>query len=569
MSHQARTKSVALCNPVLLDSEGEIRPDHGGELLRCYIVDPTANDNSRRAARENLARTPVFADISDDLLDPEASADDAWIVHEGLELPFELRTLEGMSAVVRWVRFYATEGRGRMNQYLARAGRFRAMIEDELRAAQAPKDLLWVVAIESNFDPTAGSHAGATGLWQFMARTAQSRGLRVDREVDERYDVEQSTRAAIGYLLMQKGRFGSWPLALAAYNAGSGHVRSSIRTGEVTELDAMARYGVVYQDARSYAAKIMAIALIARNLEYFGFQGVVADAPITWDSVRVEEAVRLSLIADAAGVSADAVIALNPALRARAVPRGGYDVRIPAGTFETFVRSYDRVASRYGREHSTVTLRFGESPATIARREGIPERVLRAVNGFGPSESLPYGTQLVIPESSRRERASASSASSEKPVVVIAEQRFEYPERTRVFYQTLSHDTLSEIADFFGVSRYQLAAWNELDPNATIWAGMILQIFVAPDFDTSSAVLFGEDEVQILRVGTPEWSAWRQAEQSSSTPAARRSHKIRAGDTVLGIANRYGVDPSDIVRWNRLRDASHIVIGQELWVSPR
>lgn len=559
----------AWCTPILITRAGETTVDHATPLLQCVVADPRQNDNQTRVSRTNSSVEVLLARLSDG--DGEVVEDVSWVVHEGLDLPFGLASLEGMGGVARWVRFYASEGRGRMNSYLARAGRYRALIEEELAAADAPKDLLWVVAIESNFDPTAGSHAGAAGLWQFMARTAQSRGLRVDREVDERYDVVRSTREAISYLMMQKERFGSWPLALAAYNAGSGHVRSSIRAHEVTELDAMARRGVVYQDARSYAAKIIAIGLIARNAKYFGFDGVVPERPIEWDVVRVDDNVRLSLIADAAGVSAAEVIALNPALRTRTVPRGGAEVRIPKGTFQRFVHEYDRVASRYGKEHSIVPLRFGESVANVARREGIPERVLRAVNGFSSSDRIPYGTELIVPESSRRTEESSTQRTSAKPVVVVAEREFAYENRKRIFYQTLAHDTLREIAEFFQVSHFQLAAWNELDPSATLWGGMMLQIYVADDFDHSGAVVFSEDEVQVLRIGTPEWSAWRQSDESTSAsqPAPRRQHKVKAGDTVLGIANRYGVDPQDIVRWNRLRDSAHIVIGQELWVSPR
>lgn len=563
----------AICRPVLLAGE-RIVDDHGTPLIQCIVVDEDRNDNAVRARRNGAVATSILAlaphgePTDAEVLVPSADAD--WLSRENLALPFDLRSLDGMSGVAGWVRYYTTDGRRRIQSYFARAGRYQAMIEDELRNQDAPLDLLWVVAIESNFEPEAGSSAGARGLWQFMERTAISRGLRVDREVDERLDVERSTREAITYLKLQQTRFGSWPLALAAYNAGSGHVRSSIREHGVTELDAMERYGAVYQDARAYAAKIIAIALIARNRAYFGFDAVVPDAPVEWDTVTVEEDVRLSLIADAAGVPASQVIALNPALRARAVPRGGYDVRIPKGTFGTFVQSYDRVASRYGKAHSSVVLRFGETLATVARREGIPERVLRAVNGFSSSERVPYGTVLVVPESSRRPTTTSATA-TEKPTIVVAETEFSYPDRARVFYQANPLDRLTEIAEYFGVSPYQLAAWNELDPNATIWGGMVFQLWIDPNFNLDEAIVLREEDVDIVRMGTPEWVAWRQQDESTSerTPApARRSHRVRAGDTVLRIAGRYGVDASDIVRWNRLRDSQHIVIGQDLWVSP-
>lgn len=576
-------QDLRVCVPVLLDEQGEATRDHAYPLVRCLIADRSQNDN---AARENARVQSVIATVHDEEhldelddidLDYQSIGDaeelSPWFDNASLDYPFGLSSLRGMREVERFVAFYSQDGRGRIHSYFSRAGRYQDMILEELERQDAPRDLLWVVALESNFDPTARSRVGAAGLWQFMPRTAVARGMTIGGGVDERLDPEIATREGIRYLHYQLERFGSWPLALAAYNAGSGHVRGQIRAHGVTELDAMERYGAVYQGARSYAAKIIAVALIDRNREHFGFEAVMPDEPWSYDTVRMEEAVRLSLIADAAGVGVDEVMALNPALTGRAIPRGGWDVRLPEGSFETFVRSYDRVAERWGKEHTSVVLRFGETPAMIAERFDIPERVLRAVNGFDSSEKVPYGAELVVPESSRRSRGapSAPAASREEPTVIVPPHTFDYRDRARLFYEVHDRDTLQEIADFFEVSVYELAAWNELDARSTIWRGMTLQIFVDAEFDASTAIVLAEEECNVVVMGSPEWVAWREAEAASeraTSARARRRHTVRAGDTVLGIANRYGVDASDIVRWNRLRDSGHIVIGQELLVSP-
>lgn len=576
---------ATLCVPIVVDEQGNAVRDHGYPIVRCVIADRSANDNVQRnnRFRRSIQALPATAgdlpeSVEHALADEEEtfllseSTHAAWFDNNSIILPFDLDSLDGLSEVERYVSYYISEGRGRIVSYFARAGRYRALIEDELRAQGAPLDLLWVVAVESGFDPTVRSRAGAAGLWQFMPRTAQSRGLTVDREVDERLDPEIATREGIRYLAYQLERFGSWPLALAAYNAGSGHVRGQIREYGVTELDAMARYGSVYQGARSYAAKIIAIALIARNRAHFGFDSVVEDAPITWDTVEIRSPVRLSLIADAAGTDAADIIALNPALVGKAVPKQGWNVRIPKDSFETFVRNYDRVAERYGTEHATTVLRFGETPGMVAQRYDIPERVLRAVNGFSSSDRVPYGSTLVIPQSSRRTQGapSAPAASADAPTVVVPAQEFLYPTRQHIFYEVRAQDTLKDIGEFFDVSPHEIAAWNELDVRSTLWSGMVLQLWVAGDRSLDDALVLHADDVTIVRMGTPEWAAWRRSQSDHvEVSRSRRVHKVRPGDTVLRIASRYGVDAKDIVRWNRLSDSGRIVIGQELFVSAR
>lgn len=572
------TVPTSVCVPVAWEDDAEIERDYAFPIVRCIVSDRSGNQNNERvqyvvSSHHRDGRVPEeLADIDYSEL-PDGDTLSPWFDNDALDYPFGLQSLKGMREVERFVGFYTTQARGRIHSYFSRAGKYQDIILAELERQGAPRDLLWVVAIESNFEPVIHSSAGAAGLWQFMPRTAVSRGMTVGGGVDERLDPTIATREGVSYLLYQLERFGSWPLALAAYNAGSGHVRGQIRAHGVTELDAMERYGSVYQGARSYAAKIIAIALIDRNRAHFGFDAVVPEAPWVWDEVRIDEPVRLSLIADAAGVRAEEVIELNPALTGRAVPREGWTVRIPKGTFETFVRSYDRVADRWGKEHTSVVLRFGETPNMIAQRFDIPERVLRAVNGFSSGDTIPYGSELVVPESSRRSRGSttSSASSSEKPTIVVPEQRYQYPNRQRVFYEVHLHDTLQDIADFFEVSRFELAAWNELDPRSTIWDGMTLQIFVAKDFELERAVVLREEESHVVVVGSPEWAAWRRAQEEesrASSSRARRRHVVRPGDTVLRIANRYGVEARDIVRWNNLRDSGHIVIGQELLVSP-
>ena len=480
-----------------------------------------------------------------------------------LELPFGLDSLAGRELVHHYIRYYQREGRTVMTRWLARAGRYRALVEEEAARQGAPADLLWVAAVESGFDPLALSRVGAAGMWQFMPRTGRAEGMRIDADLDERLDIVTATRHGIAYLLKQQQRFGSWPLALAAYNAGSGHVRSEIERVTATDLDALERHDAVYRNARNYAARIIAIATIARNTTFFGFDHIVPDEPWRYDVVELPARTRLGVVAEAAGASLDELVALNPHLLRQVTVSDGQEVRLPPGSAGRFSERFDRIERRYRSGYETVQLRFGETIGHVAQRYGVPERVIRSVNQLPSRGPVAYGIELQVP-------SGGSGASVEAPpVVLVPDVRVAAPGRARIFYEVQAGDTLDAVAAHLAVDPWDLAAINDLDVAATLWPGFVLQVFVDRERDLSDTLHWAEDEVRVLVKGSAEHQAWEAAEQARSRPTrARQTHTVRSGDTVLRIARRYGVEPADIIRWNRLDREGRIVIGQELTVSP-
>jgi membrane-bound lytic murein transglycosylase D len=264
--------------------------------------------------------------VDDDELDSAETAALSRLQMPDLKLSLSKQT-------IKYVRYFTRSDRGRdhFETWLKRSGRFQEMIQTELRARNMPEDLIWLAMIESGFDPTARSPAGAVGLWQFMPATGSVYGLRQTRQMDQRKNPKLATQAAVHHLRDLYVRFGDWNLALAAYNMGYEQLLNRIDEYGTADFNELVRQGGLPSETSKYVPKIAAAALVANNLEKFGFENVEINKP--WDGAEVPVPPRTSLatLAKAAGVSTSVIKKLNPDLLGDAVPggKGDYLVLVP------------------------------------------------------------------------------------------------------------------------------------------------------------------------------------------------------------------------------------------------
>ena len=150
--------------------------------------------------------------------------------------------------------------------YLKRASRWFPIIEDILKEEGVPNDFKYLAVIESGLSQVS-SPAGASGFWQFMKKTAPEYGLEVSHTVDERYDVEKSTRAACEYLKESYIRFGSWSLAAASYNMGQYGVEKRLEEQRVDN------YWDLHLNTETgrYVYRMLAIKEVMNSPEKYGF----------------------------------------------------------------------------------------------------------------------------------------------------------------------------------------------------------------------------------------------------------------------------------------------------------
>jgi hypothetical protein len=238
-----------------------------------------------------------------------------WDVGERLEREF-LLSLGNPAQVVLWLK---------------RSSRYFPYIERELARAGLPEDLKYVAVIESALLPGAYSHASALGIWQFISSTAKRYGLSVTTGWDERRNPERSTAAALAYLRELRQRFGDWPLALAAYNAGEPRIEQAMRHQDVSSYYQLA----LSEETERYVFRALAAKLILSEPERYGFEVPHEQRyrPYDADVVEIELRDRVTVVdlARQAGSFYRELKALNPEIVEDSLSKGRYSIRVPKG----------------------------------------------------------------------------------------------------------------------------------------------------------------------------------------------------------------------------------------------
>lgn len=504
----------------------------------------------------------------------------------GLIKPFGLDCLH-QPAVREYLALYSSTGSKGFKVWLQRSGKWHDIVEQVMREEGVPGDLLYLAMIESGFKTRVKSPKAAGGMWQFMPGTGVEMGLRIDAWVDERFDPIKSAHAAARYLKKQYQRFESWPLAMAAYNGGPGLVNAAIDKYNTNDFFKLVAYGAMFDETRRYAPKILAAATIGKNPEAFGYGGLQLEKPLRFDSVEVPGGTRLEQIAEASGSKLETIEELNPELlKHQTPPNELWIVRIPKGSAHAFVEKFDKLNTKY-KSTETYDVRFGETIEILSERSGQPARVIRALNHMDSKEAAPYGASILLPSGSKakiaasiqKQREAAASGTlkdDDKRLVLVPPPTFSLPKHQRVFYMTQKGDRIGAIAEAFGVTPTQLALWNDIDIYAKLRPKMILQIYVEPNRDLSGIETIYENEAHIVIKGSNEHRAMLDAKsrttQSKAKAAAATTsskvvyHTVGKGDTLSKIAKKYGVSIDNLMKWNKLKNASAIRKGQKLIV---
>jgi len=329
-------------------------------------------------------------------------------------------------------------GHAHLLRSLERAGKYKDMISKILREEGVPQDLIYLAVAESGFQPQAlNAKSGAGGMWQFMPTGAY--GLARNGWVDERFDPEKSSRAYARYIKSLYNQFGDWYLAMAAYDWGPGYVqRSVMRTGYADYWE-LYRRNALPQETKNYVPGISAAIIMAKNPKQYGLDTLVPDEPVVSDTVNVNYAVDLRLVADVTASSLPEIVALNPSLLHMTTPRDiDFDLHLPVGTHDLYLARIKQVP-----EDKRASWRFhvvhpGESLDAIAAALHSRSSDIASANGIATSAMVETGDELIVPV--------AAAVSIARPLRYI----------------TRAGDTLVTVADRFNISVSDLKRWNHL-----------------------------------------------------------------------------------------------------------
>lgn len=235
--------------------------------------------------------------------------------------------------VARWIKYFQTSGQSMFKRWLERSYKYFPMIKRELEKNNLPKDLAYMVMIESGFAPQATSHADAVGPWQFIESTGNRYGLRTLWWLDERRDFKKSTLAAIRYVRDLYNEFDSWYLVAASYNMGENGLRRLIQKHQSKDYWRLIELKALPKETAEYVPKLLAAILIAKAPSLYGFRSLQPLEPLSYQIINVPGGTYLDDLADFIGVTRKSLREINTELKMGFIPKEAqtHPIHIPFG----------------------------------------------------------------------------------------------------------------------------------------------------------------------------------------------------------------------------------------------
>jgi membrane-bound lytic murein transglycosylase D len=392
-----------------------------------------------------------------------------------------------------WKNYFTVRAKDRFERMMNRGENYRELIYQVMRDHGLPEELYYVALIESGFVIQARSHASAVGPWQFIRGTATRYGMRVTPAVDERTNIHKATIGAARYFQDLYNIFGSWELALAAYNAGEYRVINAIRRGGTRDFKELVEKRLLPRETIYYVPKVAAARYLSQNRRRYSLNVPAVQDTFyrTAQEVRVAGSFSLDDVSRELRLDLDTLRKLNPDIRHQVVtaPRDGHRLIIPQThvarasnlSFQT------RTVATRGAEGGNVTgstgtysVKRGDNLSRIAATHGTTVAEIQRLNGL-------KGTRILVGQTLR-----VPSSSGE--------------------YQVRRGDNLSRIASAHGTTVQEVRRLNNLRGN-TIHPGQTLRVPAATVVVRTYTVRRGDNLSAIARRFNTTVSALQQLNQ--------------------------------------------------------
>ncbi len=419
-----------------------------------------------------------------------------------------------------------------------RASRYLFDVIEQIEARGMPGELALLPIVESAYAPFAYSHGRASGIWQFIPGTGKRYKLKQDWWYDGRRDVVESTRAALDYLSdLYKYFDNDWLLALAAYNSGQGNVRKAIKHnrkhGRPTDFWSLK----LPRETQAYVPKLIALAQLLHAPDKYGASFNMIDNRPYFSRVSTGSQIDLAQAAELAEISLEELYLLNPGFNQWATPPyGSHLINLPVSTVATFKTNLAKLPAEQRISWVRYKIKNGDSLIRIANKFQTSADALRQVNKL-KSYRIRAGNVLFIPVASRES----------DHYVLSADKRLEAKQqspansgRIKKTYVAQTGDSFWTISRRYGVGMRELARWNGLGTTDRLPVGRELVIWVKPPPVVTTAPQQNREIIHPI------------------------IYKVRSGDSLARIAQKFNVSIADIESWNSINRRKYLQPGQTL-----
>lgn len=318
--------------------------------------------------------------------------------------------------VRKYIISYTTRNKGVISRALGRSQVYFPIFEEALMRYNMPIELKLLPVIESALNPKARSKAGASGLWQFMYRTALGYKLQMTSFIDQRFDPVLATDAACRYLLKLYGMYNDWNLALAAYNCGPGNVNKAIRKAD--SKDFWKIYPYLPTETRNYLPAFIAVNYAYAYHKEHGIKADEAPLPLETDTVHISRIMHLQQISSTIGTPIEVLRGLNPQFVQDIVPAvngRSYDITLPLSEVGKFIDHEQEIMAKdvvYLAEYMSPekngeipvfvidskihVVEYGESLSVIAEKYNVTVNQICKWNNISDPGKIRIGQKLEI-----------------------------------------------------------------------------------------------------------------------------------------------------------------------------
>ncbi len=492
--------------PVIIDTAGE---------FNILIKDSEVMANLEMLTYEKFYKKSFFTIDSLNYTNPQFAADEIpdfpdsvyaqRIEALNIQTPIELIYNKQVKS---FINLYGVKKRKLTAKVLGLAEIYFPLFEETLDKYDIPLEIKYLAIVESALNPSAGSHAGAKGLWQFMYGTGKVYGLKVTSLVDDRYDPYKSTVAACEHLSDLYGIYHDWSLALAAYNSGAGNVNRAIRRAGGTK-NYWAVWPFLPRETRGYVPAFIAVNYI---MNYAPEHNIYPMRPGIFyydiDTVTINDILSFDQLNEMLGIPLDELKFMNPQFKKGIIPATAgkkYTIRIPRSYTADFLNNEQKLydyKTRKGIERDKLLaeikkaknrnihiVRSGESLGLIAKRNHVYISQIKRWNNLRSNTIYP-GQKLVLFGSGSHKYYQKSSTpvmrSSEKSSHVVK-----------------NGENLGLIAKKYKCTVTDLKEWNNLG-NSKIFPNQQLIVY-KPKAKVKASVKDGKYLYHIVRKGDTLW----------------------------------------------------------------